>query len=534
MTVYFRADASATIGSGHVMRCMTLADRVLSSGQKTHFLCRSLPQSLHELLISKGHAVTMLTATAQPNTIGTLAHSAWLGVAQTQDASDCQDVIGSQKADWIVVDHYALDAEWEGLLRSNCDQLLVIDDLADRKHDCDVLLDQNLGRTSVDYARLVPEQTLKLIGPKHALLRPEFAAVRLASLERRKGGEVKRLLISLGGFDHDNVTGKVLNALAQSNLPKECVITVVMGSQAPWLKDVKAIAAAMPQKTDVLVDVKDMASVMSNADLAIGAAGGTAWERACLGLPTLMFVLAENQETGARGLADEGCAILLQADETLVESLNAALDKLQDFSAFEVMCQASADLTNGQGATRLAALMCSKDMAKDLGLRAMTEADLPIVWGWRNHDDIRKFMLTQDLIALDVHRNWFEKSSKDSTRHLMILDQGEQPSGFMNIKVDPSNNSADWGFYAAPGASKGTGTLMGQAAIAYAFHNLGVNKICGQVLDFNEASLRFHEKLGFQKEGVLRDQARINNEYHALVCFGLLKREWLQSRMRVN
>ena len=249
MTVYFRADASATIGSGHVMRCMTLADRIMSKGQTTHFLCRSLPKSLKDMLIGKGHSVTMLTSAAEPDSIGTLAHSAWLGVAQTQDAKDCQDVIGAQKADWIVVDHYALDAEWESLMRSHCGQLLVIDDLADRRHDCDILLDQNLGRRPEDYDGLVPDQALKLIGPQHALLRPEFAALRPASLARRKGNAIEHLLISLGGFDNDNVTSKVLNALAKSNLPKACVITVVMGSQAPWLQAVKDIAAVMPQIT---------------------------------------------------------------------------------------------------------------------------------------------------------------------------------------------------------------------------------------------------------------------------------------------
>ena len=534
MTVYFRADASATIGSGHVMRCMTLADALLSYGQTTHFLCRSLPQSLHDLLLSKGHSVTMLTGAAEPNNSGKLAHSAWLGVGQSEDASECIDVIGELKADWIVVDHYGLDEEWEELLRPHCDQLLVIDDLADRKHDCDVLLDQNLGRKSEDYAGLVTDRCVTLIGPKHALLRTEFAAMRPTSLSRRKGNAIEKLLISLGGFDNDNVAGKVLDALAASNLSSECEIIVVMGSQAPWLQNVQARAFDMPQKTDVLVDVKDMATLMAMSDLAIGAAGGTAWERACLGLPTLMFVLADNQETGARGLAEKGCALLLKTGETLVNSLNAALEKLSNVSAFESMRAASADLTDGQGAHRLAALMADKEIAKTLGLRAMTEADLPIVWSWRNHDAIRKFMLTQDKIALDVHRSWFETSSKDPSRHLMILERDQQPSGFMNIKVDQVNNSADWGFYAAPGAPKGTGTLMGQAAITYAFQNLGVNKICGQVLGFNDASLRFHEKLGFQKEGVLREHARIKNSYHALVCFGLLKRDWLQSKMRVN
>jgi len=305
MTVYFRADASATIGSGHVMRCMTLADLVLSFGQKTHFLCRSLPQSLYELLVSKGHAVTMLNASAPQYGSGKLAHPAWLGVEQAVDANECLDVIGDQKADWMVVDHYALDAEWEGLLRTKCDQLLVIDDLADRAHVGDILLDQNLGRAKEDYAGLVSDQCLTLIGPQHALLRPEFAAIRPASLGSRNGTKVERLLICLGGFDHDNVSEKVLEALAKSNLPKSCVITVVMGSQAPWLQDVKAIAASMPQTTEVRVDVKDMASLMAQSDLAIGAAGGTAWERACLGLPALMFVLADNQETGARGLAEK-------------------------------------------------------------------------------------------------------------------------------------------------------------------------------------------------------------------------------------
>ena len=534
MTVYFRADASATIGSGHVMRCMTLADLVLSFGQVTHFLCRSLPQSLREFLLSKGHAVTMLPGSTQSATSGKLAHSAWLGVDQSDDAKDCIDAIGDQSPDWIVVDHYGLDIEWESLLRPHCDQLLVIDDLADRKHDCDVLLDQNLGRSSDDYTGLVSDHCLLLIGPKHALLRPEFAALRAVSMGRRRGVAFERLLISLGGFDNDNVTGKVLDALADSTLPRDCKITVVMGSQAPWLEDVKVRAAAMPQKTEVVVDVREMASLMSMADLAIGAAGGTAWERACLGLPALMFVLAENQEPGARGLAKEGCAILLKADETLVSNLNAAFEKLKDVSAFDAMRKASAQLTDGQGASRLAALLTSKDLAKTLGLRAMTEADLPMVRDWRNHDRVRKFMLTQDEIALDVHRDWYEKSSIDPSRHLMILERDQQPSGFMNIRVDASSNSADWGFYAAPEAPKGTGTLMGQAAITYAFQNLGVNKICGQVLDFNEASLRFHEKFGFRKEGVLREQALINNTYHALVCFGLLKREWLQSRMGVN
>jgi UDP-2,4-diacetamido-2,4,6-trideoxy-beta-L-altropyranose hydrolase/UDP-4-amino-4,6-dideoxy-N-acetyl-beta-L-altrosamine N-acetyltransferase len=516
------------------MRCMTLADRLLSLGQTTHFLCRSLPQSLHDRLVDRGHAVTILPGLARADFTGRLAHSAWLGMEQEDDARACLRAMDGTVADWIVADHYALDAEWETVLRPHCHKLLVIDDLADRRHDCDILLDQNLGRSAKDYSHLVPAHCALLTGPEHALLRPEFAGTRAMSLTRRAGAGLDTVLVSMGGFNKDNVTEKVLDALAASILPKDCTIGVVMGSKAPFLDAVKDRASRMPQKTEVLVDREDMASLMAKADLALGAAGSTAWERACLGLPTLMFVLADNQKDGAKALADHGCALMLQADDTLVEKLNIALVQLENPETLASMQQACAHLTDGLGAIRLAERMTRDAIAADGLLRIMTDADLPMVRAWRNHDSIRTFMLTQDDIAPDAHRSWFEKASTDPNRHLMIFEQDRQPNGFMNLKVDPASNSADWGFYAAPGAPKGTGTRMGEAAIAYAFQTLGVNKICGQVLDYNEASLRFHQRLGFQKEGVLRAQARINTVYHDVVCFGLLKREWSQTKMRVN
>src|SRR5690606_22658913 len=159
----------------------------------------------------------------------------------------------------------------------DCRKLLVIDDLADRTHICDLLLDQNLGRAPSDYAKLLPAGCKMLIGPAFALLRPEFAALREYSLKRRQQLQLESILISMGGVDQSNVTAKALESLLRCALPESCSIAVVMGTKAPWVEEVRALAAEMPWSTDVLVGIDDMAMRLANSDLAIGAAGSTAW-----------------------------------------------------------------------------------------------------------------------------------------------------------------------------------------------------------------------------------------------------------------
>lgn len=205
--------------------------------------------------------------------------------------------------DWLVADHYALDEHWERRLRTACEHLMVIDDLANRTHACDLLLDQNLGRIESDYTSLVPRHCIRLIGPRFALLRPEFGQWRPLSLQRRESPRLQRLLITMGGVDKDNVTCKVLQVIAAAPLPATMAITVVLGFGAPWLDEVRALAATMTQPTEVLAGVHHMAQLMTESDLAIGAAGSTSWERCCLGLPCIQLVLAENQQEAAAALA---------------------------------------------------------------------------------------------------------------------------------------------------------------------------------------------------------------------------------------
>lgn len=159
-------------------------------------------------------------------------------------------------------------------------------------------------------------------------------------------------------------------------------------------------------------------------------------------------------------------------------------------------------------------------------LRSMTEADLVLVLEWRNAPQVRDFMLTQNEITLEDHIAWFASASKDPARALLIFEVGGEPAGHMNFKIDLSDEIADWGFYAAPGSPKGTGLAMGKKALEYGFAMLGLRKICGQVLEFNAASRKMHEALGFAREGVLREQKQVNGVWRDLVCYGLLRREW--------
>ncbi|NQW95208.1 MAG: UDP-4-amino-4,6-dideoxy-N-acetyl-beta-L-altrosamine N-acetyltransferase [Polaromonas sp.] len=156
----------------------------------------------------------------------------------------------------------------------------------------------------------------------------------------------------------------------------------------------------------------------------------------------------------------------------------------------------------------------------------MVHADLGLVLAWRNHPDVRRYMYTRHEITLDEHQRWFERTSQHSKKHLLIFEVNQQPLGFVNFNETGSDGIAEWGFYAVPDAPKGTGRLLGRAAVCHAFTQLKLHKVCGQALTYNERSIQLHQTLGFQQEGILRDQHFDGKRYHHVICFGLLCHEW--------
>ena len=165
-------------------------------------------------------------------------------------------------------------------------------------------------------------------------------------------------------------------------------------------------------------------------------------------------------------------------------------------------------------------------MTENLLIRSMIEDDLPMVLAWRNHPEVRRYMFTHHEISLAEHTQWFMRAVQDNARRLLIVQEQGSPIGYVQFSNVEPGGVADWGFYVRPEASKGTGSKLGASALEHAFGQLKLHKVCGQAIDTNQASIRFHERLGFKREGVLRDQKRMNEQYQTLICFGLLAHEW--------
>ena len=340
MKVAFRVDASLNMGTGHVMRCLTLAQVLKENGANVEFICRKHEGNLIDKICSNGFNVHKLEVLEEVD--DKLIHSHWLGSTQQQDADDCINILKAKKTSWLIVDHYALDSQWQKRLKPYYEKLMVIDDLADRKHQCDILLDQTFARQQEDYLILTPKNCQLLLGSQYALLRPEFSEWREFSLERRSKPEFKQLFINMGGVDVNNVTENILDRLELCNLSNDMSITVVMGGSAPYLESVKSKSITLPYKTEVKVDVGNMAELMANADIAIGASGATTWERCCLGLPTIQLITAYNQEFIASKLNKINAIKLVEIDDVV--------ENLENFQHWmKITGESASKVTNGSG-----------------------------------------------------------------------------------------------------------------------------------------------------------------------------------------
>ena len=355
--IVFRVDASIEIGTGHLMRCLTLADALREQGAVCRFISRAHDGNLIELTRQRGYETFALAISGDfvvQKEHGQPAHAAWLGADTLADAQQTKALLGAEKTDWLIVDHYGIDVRWEREMAGTCAQIMVIDDLADRNHECAILLDQNLGRHPSDYAGLVPRNCKVLAGVQYAMLRTEFALMRSHSLERRQQPKLNKILVSMGGVDKDNATAAVLDALAECPLSTDCRILVLMGPHAPWLAAVRAKAASMPRETHVLVNAENMAELMARSDISIGAAGSTSWERCALGLPTFMLTLALNQREAAVALSQTGAVETFDLGPGFNTKLIAAFSRLNDDPhRLRQMSESSANVCDGAGVRRV-------------------------------------------------------------------------------------------------------------------------------------------------------------------------------------
>ncbi|MBD1835588.1 UDP-2,4-diacetamido-2,4,6-trideoxy-beta-L-altropyranose hydrolase [Cyanobacteria bacterium FACHB-472] len=320
MHFVFRVDSSTQIGTGHVMRCLTLADALRDRAGDVVFICRSLPGNLCDVVEKKGFKVFL--------------------IPETEDATNTQAILSKQQQsiNWLIVDHYGLDYRWERQLRPYIKQIMVIDDLANRFHDCDLLLDQNLYENLESrYDGLVPEHCEKLLGLKYALLRSEFRETRQKF--RQRDGTVKRILVSFGGSDATNETTKALLAIASLNRP-DIAVDVVVGASNPYGEQVRQMSAKIPN-ANFYCQVTNMAELMAISDLAIAAGGTTTWERCFLGLPSITIAIAQNQLATTAAVASTGATWYLGwcSDVSVQDLANIIQQALSNPSLLELMAQ---------------------------------------------------------------------------------------------------------------------------------------------------------------------------------------------------
>lgn len=327
--ILFVVNAGPSVGGGHFMRSLNLA-RALEAGGAT---CAFAGPPAVTGLIETFASPSLLAATFADEDL--VAGAA--GLATGYDA--------------VVFDHYDLVAADHRRIAEDR-PALVVDDLADRPLAADLLLDAGVARQASDYDGLVQPDTELLLGPNHAALSPAFAALRDEALARRAAAtQVERVLVSLGLTDVGGITARTVGAL----LPVlgERALDVVVGGQAPSLRTLREIAAVDPRLT-LHVDSRDMPRLTARADLAIGAAGSSSWERCVLGLPTVSLVLADNQREAAQALSDLGAHRSLDGEAVRDGLQPAFLALAEDMHAWREMSAAAAKVCDGLGAQRTA------------------------------------------------------------------------------------------------------------------------------------------------------------------------------------
>lgn len=288
--IIFRVDSSSQMGSGHLMRCLTLAKKLQSDAEIT-FLSRNLAGNLNYLIEQNGYCLCELPCMKAIESL--VGYEKWLTVKQYVDAEQVTEVLkGIGRIDCIVIDNYAINETWEKMISPYVENIMVIDDLANRRHVCNILLDQNYYQNSQNrYKDLVPEFCRLLLGPQYALLRDEFYEAKKSL--RQRDGSIRNILVFFGGSDLTNETLKALRAIKMLNRP-DIAVNVVVGSGNPHKAAVETFCEHSPQLS-FHCQIDYMAQLMNEADLAIGGGGSTTWERCYLGLPAIVIAIAENQ-----------------------------------------------------------------------------------------------------------------------------------------------------------------------------------------------------------------------------------------------
>lgn len=489
MRIALRVDASRAIGTGHVRRCLALSHALRTSGAEVCFIVRNLGLDSAAMVAEQGfEAVTLRAPTGQ--LVPTMpAHAGWAGVPEAADAAETVAAVRKWRPSWMVVDHYAFTDSWHDVMRSGLDcRIAAIDDLADRPLAADLVIDHNYSANhQAKFAGRIAPETALLGGPRFALLGPAFAdAPRYAPKAK-----VRSIGVFMGGIDRENVSALALDAVAETGFAGE--VEIVTTSANPNLPALREAAAARP-RTRLALDLPNLARFFARHDVQVGAGGGATWERCCIGAPTVLLVVAENQATVVPSLADAGIVVTTDPlgtrdSNAVAASLHPLIDNADLRRTLSVR---SRELVDGLGALRVALRL----LADEVAVRPARPDDAERMYRWRNHPATRAVSRQSGEIAWEDHCNWFERALKNPACDVMIAHIAEIPVGV--VRFDRlSESRVEVSLYLDP-ALHGLGLGLAALRAAEEAGARGLD-IVAEVMNRNVSSARLFKSAGYQR-----------------------------------
>ncbi|MBD9598859.1 UDP-2,4-diacetamido-2,4,6-trideoxy-beta-L-altropyranose hydrolase [Pseudomonas sp. PDM10] len=484
MRVLIRADASPIIGSGHIARCLTLARVLRQQGVHVAFACRRLPGHRLESLDAEGFE-TFELPDRYPEEDPRQPIEAMLPW-QADIAAMGQALDHHPAFDWIIVDHYGLDHQWQTAARRWAPRIAAVDDLATRTYSVDLLLNQNLSGTPAAYVSLLKPNCQTLLGPHFAMLREEFCC---PAIEIKP--EARRVLVNFGGFDAAMQTHHAMLALMDF---AELEVDFVAGADNPAWDAMQALAVDRPNWR-LQRFVSDFYRLMTEADLFVGAGGGTSWERAAMGLPAICIAVSNNQQTNGEVMATAGAHVFLGAREQVsVEQLRQAIGFVAGNQGLrQSLAKRSRQLVDGRGAQRVAAAL----VGAMLPVREATLDDARLLFEGRNAEAVRRWSLDSRIIDWPSHLAWLAASLNSEQRLLLIAEAGDGPVGV--LRYDLHGVNADVSIYLFDGRfGLGWGrALLARGEAFVTTHWPQLQAITAQVLPANQPSLKLFREAGF-------------------------------------
>lgn len=485
--IVFRVDASKEIGLGHLMRCMVLSAEMMKYNVEIHFISAAMINAYRDDIIKSGFFFKLI-------------HSDNRNHKVIDDAKHTLSYLKAiENVDLLVVDHYEIDIRWEKIVRSSAKKIVVIDDLANRKHDCDILIDQNYSANNNRYKNLLGKNTKVLLGPDYALLRSEFCTTRKrAGVADTIKSSVRRINICFGSSDIKGDTVRVLSVLKPQIQNKDVDIDIILGKHSPQINVITSWVERYKNIT-LYLSPSCIGSILSKADIAIGAAGTMTWERACLGIPSITLSVADNQEALANDCAIYGSHIYLgKTEEVQTSYLKAAiLFLISNMSLRKSLNRKSLALVDGRGVLRVIKQL----MINKVQIREAVLTDCDLIYQWRNHRINRQYSHNRDEIVYEQHKLWFDNTLCSKNKEIYIAEDSVGHVGV--LRMDKQNDEQYIiSVYLTPFRhGKGLAEQLLLEGLGYfkRKHKKKV-KLIAEIKNDNIASIKTFEKAGFESD----------------------------------